>query len=228
MKIWKSEISQQSAQKLKWLYWISAACCILIFAVAVYATLSISTESRARVVGVLDDYASAAKHAVENRIDGDFETLEGLALGMAALETPAQPDGAGFFDSGLVNNSQIYSSFRHLGHIGLDGKGHLVDENGQAHGVDFSGKDFFTKAAAGQRGLGQTVQDPLSGRQLLGYGAPIVSNGQVTGVVVGVCDIQRIALVLDEAVYNGDGYANISDTSRFISCKNSCARGPSV
>jgi len=96
----------------------------------------------------------------------------------------------------------------------------IVDKNGNSTVMDGTGKttdvserDYFKKAISGQPNESDMIISSVTGEAVLIVAAPIMENGEITGVLYGRIDGMALSDITDAIKYRDTGYGYIANTS---------------
>ena len=141
------------------------------------AVILCQNSTNATLEASLDASATIAAEAVQNKLD----VIEALVTESGIDPVIADPE----VDS-LVKAAALYERATYLGYV----NGFFVETSGkvQISGDNLSGKEYFTKALAGETFLTSPTYDSSSGQLVFLAGTPVWKDGvkgsQVVGVVV--------------------------------------------
>ena len=101
----------------------------------------------------------------------------------------------------------------------------FVDTNGidyasDGRAVDVSDRDYFTEGIKGKNGISWVPESRVSGEKLMGFYAPIVSDGKVQGVLVGFLQEKTITKILKTNLYGYTANTMILDKKANVLGRN--------
>lgn len=101
----------------------------------------------------------------------------------------------------------------------------FVDTNGidyasDGRAVDVSDRDYFTEGIKGKNGISWVPASRVSGEKLMGFYAPIVSDGKVQGVLVGFLQEKTITKILKTNLYGYTANTMILDKKANVLGRN--------
>lgn len=160
----------------------------------------------------LYETTSELRGLLQRKLAQDFQSLQGLST--AVVYMPQQKNSA--FVKELNNNK----SFIRIGMADLSGAAVMLDRSGTPHHhADFSDEDFFRNALAGRPFFSPPRKDHYGSGQAIYCAVPVEHEGNVTGVLIGVIRVEDLLEILDEPLFNNNGFAGIIDgNGRFVLC----------
>ncbi|MCH1984112.1 EAL domain-containing protein [Ruminococcus sp. OA3] len=198
--------------------------CLCFIACSLVFLIQMIHKNEQENINYIYSSAQQNKISIDKQIEGDFQTLEGISLGMKYL--------------GVTDSQQIMqmlrgindkNAFIRMGYANLEGTVTLVDIGGQCHEIDLSDEVFFQKALEGKETISDTFQDPFNKDAYVNYYAVPVKNeaGKVRGVLCAVHATEVFRNIIDAPVYNGYGYSDIikSDGSYILRSRQSMITG---
>ncbi len=153
---------------------------------------------------VLLDSAHEQSDTMATLFDTGFLYLEMLADPMIR-EGERTADESEKMLSHLAEHSKFKVAFL----IGMDG----TVAYGQSAGCNYAGKDFFRKAAGGQRAMDTLAYGAQAGGTSIVLAVPFYSGGEVAGVLCGIYYETDLMDILTSEAYKGFGYSYIANTS---------------
>lgn len=158
----------------------------------------------------LDNAAQQNKTAIVKQVEGDLQTLHGVAVFVGEMDIT---------DLGqllrLVGEVNERNAFIRMGIATLDGTMELM-ELGGAHyrGLDVSGEEFFQRAAAGENAVSRAMPDPYrEGAYIHYYAVPVINREDaIVGVLCAVNDASVIRKILDAPLLSDAGFTDLYDS----------------
>lgn len=157
----------------------------------------------------LDNAAKQHETALVKQIEGDFQTLRGVAVCVGEQDLTAL-DQLGR----LVSEINEGNAFIRMGFATLNGQLELMELGGkQYEGLDVSNEQFFQQAVAGHDIISKAVLDPFQEDAYINYYAVPVRNpsGDIVGVLCAVNDSAIIREIIDSPLLDGTGFTNLYD-----------------
>ncbi len=157
----------------------------------------------------MGEVVEQSRTAISKQIDGDFETLSGLAELIGSMQAPID------FDALIPTLKEINNGngFVRMGFVEPDGQATVVDISGSIYAdVDLSDRGFVEKVYAGEKVL---TDAQLSGRgenYVTFYGVPIYQDGKVIKVLYAANAADTLREITDASIFGGQGFAHIIDS----------------
>ncbi|AOM84244.1 methyl-accepting chemotaxis protein [Salisediminibacterium beveridgei] len=147
----------------------------------------------------------------DSRLDSEFVYLEGLAN--IPEGGSATPDIDAAMEIFLDEVEQ--TEYLRIGIADLNGNLYLSDSYGNdGEIVDIAEREYYQDSLQGERGLmppSPSVNPDDGDRLIMVTSAPIMNDGEITGVIVGVGDADFLNLIVDDIQYGDSGYAYMID-----------------
>lgn len=177
---------------------------ILIF-VCIYGIHDINEIQSKQTDEFLMQMTSQYKKAVENQIQGDLETLEGISRMISASKL----DRRAVLQTLKEENRN--NRFQRMGLIDKKGIADLEDIDGRSiHQADLSKMPYVKEVLQGKSVLSETIKDSYGDGYINVYAVPIYKEGNVSGALCAVNDALIFRQILDMPAL-GNGYAIIVD-----------------
>lgn len=152
--------------------------------------------------------ANQKKISIIKQIEGDLQTLEGLAIALGGMEDTSRERLMPILKEINDNNA-----FLQMGVAKRDGDTWLIDVNGKCHEQNLKDMQFFTQALEGSDGVSDIL--PASGDEnayVMYYGVGIRNaDGDITEVLCAVHSAGVLRKIIDTPVLSGEGFSNIVD-----------------
>lgn len=182
--------------------------CVCFIASSLIFLVQMIHKSQMENVAYLYDAANQTNTSILKQIEGDWQTLEGLAVSLRDLV--------------IIDENQIMSilkdineenAFIRMGYADVNGNARMVDMDGHIHEVNLKGMEFFENALRGEKSISDTFIDPLQdGVYIHCFAVRIMdSNGRINGVLCAVHSAAVLREIIDAPVLKGAGYSNIVD-----------------
>ena len=165
------------------------------------------TQSENDSVQYLDNAAAQLQNTMIKQIDGDFQTLEALAIVLG--ETGINDAERMIAILETINNQ---NQFVRMGYADLSGNADLVDIRSNHHLKKQVGREpFFQQTVREGRSLSNPQLDEK--QEWMGsYGILIKNNdGEPTGVLIAENLMDVYSSILDAPLLNGEGYSLLVD-----------------
>ena len=182
--------------------------CLCFIACSVLFLVQMIEKSQQENQTDLYNAANQTRTAVVKQIEGDWQTLEGLAVSLrnSDIENADQ-----IMD--ILNDINAGNAFIRMGITDGEGNGYMVDLNGNIAPISLAGMEFFQRALDGEKSISRTFSDPRQRRGYVNYFAVQISNAQ--GEAVGVlCAVHSSAIlrdIVDMPLLKNAGSSNILD-----------------
>ena len=166
----------------------------------------------------LYETTSQLRGLLQRKLTQGFQSLHGLST--AVMYMPQQKTSALFKE---LNSNR---SFIRIGMADPSGTAVMLDRSGTSHhNINFSNEDFFRNALAGRPFFSPPRKTPYGPGQAIYCAVPVKHEGSVTGVLIGVIRAEDLLDILDEPLFNNNGFAGIIDANgRFVLCSGThCA-----
>lgn len=182
--------------------------CLCFLACSVLFIVLMMWQNRVENLDYLGDVAKRNQTTLLKQIQGDFQTLDGVAICIGEMSGNVSLDMQPILKTINDNNN-----FIRMGVVDLDGKTNLLDINQSVYaGFDLSRELFFQQALQGEKIVSGTVSDPFEeGEYINYYCVPILRENAVSGVLCAVNSAEIFRAIVDAPVLNGKGYTNIID-----------------
>lgn len=170
-----------------------------------------SSQHTKENIEFLDNAARQHEVALTKQVEGDFQTLHGVAVSVGEQDITDLEQIVKLVSE--VNESNV---FIRMGFATLDGRLELLELGGKHYqGLDISEETFFKRAAAGEDNISKAVLDPFREGEYINYYAVPVANkqGEIIGVLCAVNDAQIIREIVDAPLLDGTGFTDLYDSS---------------
>lgn len=179
------------------------AALLLIFMIVIIAyvyTAYLDRFLELETQSTLKELSQQSAATIQNQLRGDFNTMDAIAtyIGNDSPENilEALP---------VLTQEDHQNSFKRMGIITPDGVAHTTD----GYDEDFSDRDYFYKALAGETVVSGILTDKFGGEPITVYAAPIRSDDKVLGVLFATNSISQYSSVLSVTSFGGRGYSYI-------------------
>lgn len=187
---------------------LPAVICICFIASSILFLVQMVVKSQEDNIIDLQNAANQTRTALLKQLEGDWQTLEGLAVSLRHL--------------GLDNQTQILdtlkdinqgNTFMRMGYTDVSGRGYMIDAKGAVQEINLESMDFFKQAVEGGRSISNTFGDAYRNDKYVNYFA--VRLEDATGKAEGIICAARQAIVLrkliDMPLLKSTGYSSILD-----------------
>lgn len=182
--------------------------CACFIASSIIFLVQMVSKSQRENVAYLYDAANQTRTSILKQIEGDWQTLDGLAVSLRDLV--------------IVDENQIMAilkdinqenAFIRMGYADVEGNARMVDMEGAVHEVNLKGMEFFEAALRGEKSISDTFIDPQEeGGYVHYFGVRVIgTDGRVHGVLCAVHSAAVLREVIDAPVLKGSGYSNLLD-----------------
>ena len=172
-----------------------------ILSIAIFI-VNINTVVNNKVKEVLLNEVKGHQESLVNKIEVQFQELEGIAKYIGDLNTQ---------DTNLITNiTQSFTSDSGFDRIVVafkDGIGYLSDGSS----YDINDRLYFQEIMAGQKRSSDSVDSVIDGRRRMALSVPIYQNNQVVAMLMGSYDVATISEMEFSDIYDHSGYAYIID-----------------
>ncbi|MGI6069717.1 MAG: bifunctional diguanylate cyclase/phosphodiesterase [Blautia sp.] len=183
--------------------------CVCFIASSMLFLVQMVAKNQEENIEYLYNAADQKKISVIKQVEGDIQTLEGLAMVLGRMEDISQ-------ESILPTLRDINdeNAFHQMGVANPDGKAWFVDIDGRVYDRDLSELEFFQKALRGEDNISDiVVEESVEGGYINYYGVDIKNAvGETVGVLCAVHSAEVIRKIIDGPVISGQGYSNIVDS----------------
>ncbi len=186
-------------------YVVAAAVCLCFLASSVLFMLYVLRHNEEENMQYLYGVAEQNRTALLKQIQGDYQTLDGVAIciGNADISDPEKLRG-------ILQEINAGSSFVRMGLSDAEGKLDLLDIDGSVYqDVDISGRPFFARVKAGENAVSQAIRDSFGDGYILYYGVPVTRDGAFIGALCAVNTADTFRRIIDASVLNGRGFSNL-------------------
>ena len=161
-------------------------------------------------VEYLLDSSNQKKISILKQIEGDIQTLEGLAIVLGEMEAVDKENLMPLLED--VNDQ---NAFIRMGFAGPDGEAWLVDVNGAVYQRNIKDMEFFREALKGNNNVSDIVPDDQKENHYINYYGVTMRNasGEVKGVLCAVHSADVLRSTIDAPVLNGQGFSDIVDAN---------------
>lgn len=158
---------------------------------------------------LLDNASRQYETALVKQVEGDFQTLRGVAVCLGEQDLTELDQLAR-----LVSEVNEGNAFIRMGFATLDGQLELLELGGkQYQGMDIADEPFFQQAASGHDVISKAMQDPFQDDTYIHYYAVPVrnQNSDIVGVLCAVNDASVIREIIEAPLLNGTGLTVLYD-----------------
>ncbi len=169
--------------------------------------LSIEQAQEKEAQKYMKEIVSQYKNIITAQIDGDFQTLEALAVLIGY-------DDVIHLDETLscLEEQSIRNDFTRMGFVSPAQTGYFIDSDGEKHfDVDVSDEAFIQKTLSGQRTVSEIMTDRLSGEPVVCYGVPITYHDTITGAITATRLTSNLTDIISQDIFDGVAYIHIVD-----------------
>lgn len=189
------------------IYIIAAVACVAFLLASVLFLRYAIDENKRETQEYMQEVAQQSKLAVDKQVQGDFQTLEGIAGILGAMDNLD-------FEALLpvINDINQENAFIRMGFTDRSGLTDGVDIDGTVYkDIDLKDKGFVERAYAGEEVLTKTQWAETNDFWVNYYAVPIWHNGEVAKVLCAVNNSGAFSEIMDTSMFDGKGYASIID-----------------
>lgn len=182
--------------------------CLCFIASSIIFLIQMILKSQKENVAYLYDAANQTKTSILKQIEGDWQTLEGLAVSLRELVILDENQ-----IMAILKDINKENAFIRMGYADVNGNARMVDMEGNVQTVNVKGMEFFEKALGGEKSISDTFADTRDASGYINYlGVRIDdSTGNARGVLCAVHSAVVLREIIDAPVLKGAGYSNILD-----------------
>ena len=187
-------------------------CAVFLLASVLFLRYAVD-ENKKETRAYMQEVAQQSKMAVDKQVQGDFQTLDGIAGIIGSMDDPDFEALLPVLDAINRNNT-----FVRMGFTDRDGITNGVDISGVPYyNVDLQDKDFVDRAYAGENVITKTQKAEIGDFWVNYFAVPIWHNGEVVKVLCAVNEASILSNIVDTSMFNGKGYASIiSDDGTYV------------
>lgn len=145
----------------------------------------------------LREVAGQSSLAINHKLDGDLKMLRAMAI---MLGNQGDIDPLLWVDK--LKKENLFHEFQRIGVILPDGRGYASD----VAGTNFSDRDYFKKAMAGQPNISDVMVDRTTKALSNTYAVPIFVNNDVVAILAAVTNTETYQKILYSNIFDGKGY----------------------
>lgn len=187
---------------------VAAVFCVIFIGLCILFLNYCKIQNELESQKYIKEIAENSKTTVNKQIEGDFQTLDGVAKMIGGLEEVN-------YDTILPVLKTINddNAFIRMGFVDKNGITMGVDIDGtQYKDIDISDKEFVEKVYAGERVITNTQKAEIGDLYVNFYAVPIIRGGRVISALCAVCAAESLHNILNNSVYAGNGFAHIVDS----------------
>lgn len=184
---------------------ILALCIIVLLGAFATAYINVINKSITEYIyGTLEEVGNQSAFIVENKIKGDIETLESIAIG---IESHDQFDEERALK--VIREKDKKNKFKRMGIINLQGRALTTD----GKNLDFSQREYFKKAVKGESNLSDILIDRVDGKNINVYAVPINYFNEVVAVIFATNETDVYKNVLNVSLFSGKGCSYVVENT---------------
>lgn len=182
--------------------------CLCFIASSIIFLIQMILKSQKENVAYLYDAANQTKTSILKQIEGDWQTLEGLAVSLRELVILDENQ-----IMAILKDINKENAFIRMGYADVNGNARMVDMEGNVQTVNVKGMEFFEKALGGEKSISDTFADTRDASGYINYFGVRIddSTGNARGVLCAVHSAVVLREIIDAPVLKGAGYSNILD-----------------
>ena len=181
--------------------------CVCFIASSILFLVQMIAKSQEENITDLYNAANQTKTTIMKQMEGDWQTLEGLAVSLQAQ---------GIRDAGQImetlRNINDKNAFIRMGYADIDGVGQMVAMDGDIQPIDLRGMEFFERALKGEKSISETFSDPYQEDSVNYFAVRVLdSENRATGVICAVHTSAVFRDIIDTPLLKSSGFSNIMD-----------------
>ena len=184
--------------------------CLCFIASSIIFLVQMILKSQKENVAYLYDAANQTRTSILKQIEGDWQTLEGLAVSLRELATLDESQ-----IMTILKDINKENAFIRMGYADINGNARMVDMEGNVQEVNLKGMEFFERALQGGKSISNTFADQQDASGYINYFGVRIndSSGDVRGILCAVHSAAVLREIIDALVLKGAGYSNILDVN---------------
>ena len=184
--------------------------CLCFIARSIIFLVQMILKSQKENVAYLYDAANQTRTSILKQIEGDWQTLEGLAVSLRELATLDESQ-----IMTILKDINKENAFIRMGYADINGNARMVDMEGNVQEVNLKGMEFFERALQGGKSISNTFADQQDASGYINYFGVRIndSSGDVRGILCAVHSAAVLREIIDAPVLKGAGYSNILDVN---------------
>ena len=184
----------------------------VIIAAFVFYQMQLEKNQERETENYLTEATDSNAMAIENKIQGDIQMLEGIAVTLGGLE---EQDIGHWSDS--WKESMLLSKFERFGFILPTGKGYTLDGESET----YDQQEAFQLAMTGETVIADIVANATNHRSAIAYEVPIKSDNKVMGVMNAAVYLDSYQEALNPSFFSGKSETYIVDNHGVVIFGNS-------
>lgn len=184
--------------------------CLCFIGSSIIFLVQMILKSQKENVAYLYDAANQTRTSILKQIEGDWQTLEGLAVSLRELVILDENQILT-----ILNDINEENAFIRMGYADINGNARMVDMEGNVEEVNLNGMDFFERALQGEKSISNTFADQQDASGYINYFGVRINDesGNARGVLCAVHSAVVLREIIDAPVLKGAGYSNILDAN---------------
>ena len=184
--------------------------CLCFIACSLLFLVHMIIKSQQENISYLYNAANQTKTSLLKQIEGDFQTIEGLAVSLKDLEIADEEKLLA-----ILKDINDRNAFIRMGYADTEGNAWLVDISGDTYTLNIGEMDFFRRAMEGEISISNTFVDPTQEDAYVNYyGSPLRNrDGEIVGVLCAVHSAVVLREIIDSPLLRDAGYSNILDVN---------------
>ena len=168
--------------------------------------LAMKDQSEDRLLRYLRDSTVQRQMALRHKVEGNFQTLRGIAAGIVAGKSCEHTPVRSFLSLAIKGNG-----FKLMGFTHSDGSIDAVDKNGRiVFDVGRTGVSFLSNPSSGEN-LSGSVPGPIENGNVNFYATPVRRNDETLGLLWAAECASALKNILSVPVLRGTGYFALID-----------------
>ncbi len=175
-----------------------------LLAILIFSVFYFSKKLNAHIISVneqqLSDYAKSNSYAGENELKNTLNQIKIAADSIGDMSDLTKESALAFIRD--LGNDTSLSAIRY---VTADGMAYT----GTDDAIDLSSTNYFKKIIKGNCIIADNNDESTNQGEFLIVGAPIITDGVITGAIIGEYDLYALSKIIDMESFNGLGYSSI-------------------
>lgn len=201
--------NQKQGEGVNHIYTVALAVSLAFFIFGLIYIRYAGHLSQKETIGYVREATSQIKHAIEEHINEEFETLTGPAVLAGHRELLEDKDALGELARGLSANNEYLL----IGFADLEGHAIWIDRFDRRYRGDLAEEEHIRKALAGEKSLSGARYDSVNKMNIHYYAVPVYDWGthEQKGVLFAAMPQDEMRRIVNHSLYAGRGLAHIVD-----------------
>lgn len=189
---------------------VALVLCFCFLATSLIFLYYMTQQNDKESMDYLRNDAQQKKMTITKQIQGDIQTLEGIAVSIRGLNIENAKEMANIMQE--INNG---NAFIRMGLADLKGNVELFNIGGERNKtINVYNQDFFQKALKAESSVSHTLEDPFAkGSYINYYAVPVKNkNNETVKILCAVNTSKILSNIIDSPIFKGAGFSNIIDS----------------